>query len=488
MTSAPFSAAVGNTPKILWSQEAEQSVLGGLLLDNDSLDRIEGRLTPNDFFHKSHSIIFRAILRCHSNGSPFDIITIAEFLENHKRTGKEGDAADNLLAEIGGMEYLSILVNGLPSVANIRAYADIVRNYSAMRQLASASNKTLESLYFPEGKSFEELLGEAEQRILAIRQDATKSYDGFAASSELLKDAIDVIDKRFMADTLITGIPTGWTRFDNMTCGLQPQDLIIVAGRPAMGKTTFAMNIAERIAVRSERVAGIFSLEMAKQQLIVKILASVGRIDHTRLRTGKLEDDDWARLTSAVTQLDKKPLMINDRSMMRPSEIAALSRALMRERGELGCIVIDYLQLMIADEKNERRKDLEVGQITASLKRMAKELNTPVILLSQLSRSVEQRKDKRPVLSDLRESGSIEQDADVVIFIYRDEYYTPSSPDAGCAEIIFAKQRNGETGTLPFRFLGQFQRFEELDTPFMPSWASPAQSSRQDKFTDDVRD
>ena len=473
--SSVHALPIEKTPEQLWSNEAEQSVLGALMLDGSCFEKIEGKIIPEDFYNSHHSIIFRAIVRMNSDQNPVDVLTMAEFLENQKRRGKKGD--ENLLDEIGGLSYLGLLVRDTPSAANIRAYSVIIRERSIKRQIIKAATKAQESVHYPDGKNVEEILAEAEQSLISIRGDVSRNKSGFTASNELLSTAIDRIDQLFQLNQLITGIPTGWARFDRLTCGLQRKDLIYIAARPSQGKTTFAMNIGESIAAKEDLPVAIFSMEMSKEQLILKTISSMGRINHERVRTGQLEDDDWGRLTSAVSQLNNKPLHINDSPALRPSEIAAMARALHREHGGLGAVIVDYIQLMQGDVKTDNRND-ELRQISGRLKQLAKELDCPVIALSQLSRQLESRKDRRPILSDLRESGSLEQDGDLIIFIYRDERYNKESLDQGCAEIIFAKQRNGDIGTLPFRFHGQYQRFEEHEDDYLPSWLNPVNQRR----------
>ena len=477
MTAAP-AYRILEAPAQLWSNEAEQAVLGGLMLDGKSIENIEGKLTPEDFYSADHAIIFRAILRMYSNRQPIDVITVAEFLENQKRKNKKGDC-ENFLEEVGGLAYLGRMVKECASVANIRAYAQFVRENSIKRQISGAASKAQEWVHYPDGRSVDAILGETEQQFISIRGDANRGNSGFTSTNDLLSNAVDRIDQLFQLNQLITGVPTGWERFDRITCGLQRKDLIYIAARPSMGKTTFAMNIGESIAAKSELPVAVFSMEMSKEQLVLKTISSMGRINHERVRTGQLEDDDWGRLTSAISRLNNKPLHINDSPALRPSELAAMARALHRDQGGLGAIVVDYIQLMQADTKTDNRND-ELRQISGRLKQLAKELDCPVIALSQLSRKLEERKDKRPIMSDLRESGSLEQDGDLIIFIYRDERYNKQSIDQGCAEIIIAKQRNGDIGTLPFRFHGQFQRFEEHEDDFLPSWLNPQrQSSRR---------
>ena len=428
------------------SVEAEQSVLGGLLIDNSRWDQVADRLRSGDFYRREHQLIFKAITLLADDSQPADVVTVSEQLE------KMGE-----LQNAGGMEYLGSLANNTPSSANIGAYANIVRDRSLMRSLITVSTDIANTAYFPEGRKAVEILDKAEQRILEI-SDSNARSGGFVPIKGLLKDTVDRIDELYRADNPITGVPTGFTDFDEMTSGLQAADLIIVAGRPSMGKTSLAMNLAENAAVGSKVPVAIFSMEMPGEQLAMRMMSSLGRINAHRVRTGQLGDDDWPRLTSAVSMLAETPIYIDDSPGLTPMEVRARARRLHREHG-LGLVVVDYLQLMQTGEASENRAT-EISLITRSLKGLAKELSVPVIALSQLNRSLEQRPNKRPVMSDLRESGAIEQDADVIVFIYRDEVYNEDSPDKGTAEIIIGKQRNGPTGTVRLTFLGEYTRFE----------------------------
>ena len=432
------------------SVEAEQSVLGGLMLDNNAWDKIADAVVEEDFYRRDHRLIFRAISDLAARTEPFDVITLSEWLD------KQG-----LLDDAGGLAYLGTLAKDTPSAANIAAYAAIVRERSVLRQLISVGNEISNSAYQPEGRSTEELLDDAERRVFKIAEQGARGKEGFTAIKDLLVKAVDRIDTLFQQDDPITGVPTGWTDFDEMTSGLQRGDMVIVAGRPSMGKTTFAMNIAEHAAIKSGLPTAVFSMEMPGESLAMRMLSSLGRIDQHRVRTGKLEDDDWPRLTSAVGLLAEAPMFIDDTPALSPNELRARARRLAREHGELGLIVIDYLQLMQVHGSSENRTN-EISEISRSLKSLAKEMDVPVIALSQLNRSLEQRPNKRPVMSDLRESGAIEQDADLIVFIYRDEVYNEDSPDKGTAEIIIGKQRNGPIGTTRLTFLGQYTRFENF--------------------------
>jgi replicative DNA helicase len=429
------------------SVEAEQSVLGGLMLDNNAWDKIVDAVAEADFYRRDHRLIFRAIEAMTSHSQPSDVVTLSEWLDKQ-----------DLLGEAGGLAYLGTLAKNTPSAANIKAYAEIVRERSVLRQLITVGNDISGSAYQTEGRSTEELLDQAERRVFEIAEQGARGKQGFIAIKDLLVKAVDRIDELFQQDNPITGVPTGWASFDEMTSGLQSGDLIIVAGRPSMGKTSFAMNVAEHAAIKASQPTAVFSMEMPGEQLAMRMLSSLGRIDQHKVRTGKLEDDDWPRLTSAVGMLADAPLFIDDTPALTPNELRARARRLHREHG-LGLIVIDYLQLMQVHGSRENRTN-EISEISRSLKALAKELSVPVVALSQLNRSLEQRPNKRPIMSDLRESGAIEQDADVITFIYRDEVYNEDSPDRGTAEIIIGKQRNGPIGTTRLTFLGQYTRFE----------------------------
>jgi replicative DNA helicase len=429
------------------SLQAEQAVLGGLMLDNTAWDRVADHVVEEDFYRRDHRLIFRAIAELADRNSPFDAVTLSEWLGQHK-----------LLDDVGGLATLGALVQGTPSAANIQAYADIVREHSVLRQLISVGNEIAGSAFVTEGRSSSELLEHAEQRVFQIAERGKRGQRGFRSIHSLLGAAVDRIDKLFQQDEPLTGVSTGFADLDDMTAGLQPSDLIIVAGRPSMGKTTLAMNFAENAAIRHKVPVAIFSMEMPGEQLALRMMSSLGHIDQHKIRTGKLDDDDWPRLTSAVSLLDSAPLFIDDTPALSPTEMRARARRLKREH-DIGMIVIDYLQLMQVPGTRENRTT-EISEISRNLKALAKELEVPVVALSQLNRGLEQRTDKRPVMSDLRESGAIEQDADLILFIYRDEVYHEDSPYKGKAEIIIGKQRNGPIGTRHLTFRGQFTRFE----------------------------
>ena len=433
------------------SQEAEQAVLGGLMIDNSGWDKIADIIAPEDFYRQDHRLVLEAIASLSESSKPFDAVTVSQWLKN------SGD-----LDEVGGLPYLGELARQTPSAANIKAYADIVRERSVLRQLIEVGTNIADSGYSTEGRASKELVDEAEQAVFRIAESGNHSQNGPRSIKSLLSDAVDRIDMLYQQDDALTGVPSGYTDFDEQTSGLQPSDLVIVAGRPSMGKTTFAMNIAEHAAIKHQKPVMVFSMEMSGEQLAMRMMSSLGRIDQGRIRTGKLDDDDWHRLTSSIGILADAPLYIDDTPALNPTELRARARRMARENG-LGMIVIDYLQLMQSSGRSDNRT-AEISEISRSLKALAKELHVPVVALSQLNRSLEQRPNKRPIMSDLRESGAIEQDADVIAFIYRDEVYNEDSPDKGVAEIIIAKQRNGPIGTTRLTFRGQFTRFEN----FMP--------------------
>ncbi len=431
------------------SIEAEQSVLGGLMLDNEAWLQVVERVIEGDFYRRDHSEIFRAIEALANDGKPYDVVTLAEWLQQNEQ-----------LETIGGLQYLAQLSENTPSAANIAAYADIVRERSVLRSLVRIGTDIADSGYRTEGRSADELLDSAERMVFAIAERESRGKRGFRRVKDLLVDALDRIDLLFQRDNPITGVATGFYEVDTMTSGLQPADLVIVAGRPSMGKTAFAVNIAQHAAIKESLPVAMFSMEMPSEQLAMRMLSSLGRIDQHKIRTGKLGDDDWPRLTHAVGILSEVNMYIDDTPALSPGELRTRCRRLAREHG-LGLVVVDYLQLMQVHGSKENRAT-EISEISRSLKALAKELNVPVMALSQLNRSLEQRQDKRPVMSDLRESGAIEQDADVIMFIYRDEVYDEDSVDKGIAEIIIGKQRNGPIGTRKLRFFGEYTTFENL--------------------------
>jgi replicative DNA helicase len=435
------------------SLEAEQAVLGGLLLDNSTWDAIADRLAAEDFYRRDHQLIFAAIAELSERNEPSDAVTLAEYL-----------AAKGLAGETGGLAYLAGLARDTPTAANVRAYADIVRERSLLRQLIRVSGEIAASAYDSEGRSAADLVSEAERRVLEIAELGRRSGPGFVPLHSVLGDAIDRLDLLQQTQGQLTGVSTGYHDLDRMTAGLQPGDLVIVAGRPSMGKTTLALNIAENAAIGAGTPAAIFSMEMSRDQLAMRMISSLGRVDQSHLRTGNFGDEDWARINGAIAQMKTAPIFIDDSGALTPTEVRARARRLKRDHhGRLGLIVVDYLQLMQVPGTKENRAT-EISEISRSLKALAKELKVPVIALSQLNRSVEQRTDKKPVMSDLRESGAIEQDADLIMLIYREEVYEPETPRKGIADIIIAKQRNGPTGEVHLTFLGKYTRFENLAT------------------------
>ena len=430
------------------SIEAEQSVLGGLMLDNNAFDDVAELVSDVDFYRRDHRLIFRAIAQLAEYRKPFDVVTLGEALDNA-----------GILDESGGMAYLALLAKNTPSASNIKAYADIVRERSVLRQMIQVSNEIAESAFRPEGRSSTELLDEAERKVFNIAEQGSKGV-GPQPIKQVLKAAVDRIDQLFKSDEKITGIPTGFADLDEKTSGLQGGALVIVAARPAMGKTTFSMNMAENALIRTGKPVLVFSMEMPAEQIVMRMLASLGRIDMSRVTTGKLEEDDWPRFSSAVSLLAEQKLFIDDSAGLSPVELRARARRVARDQGELGLIMVDYLQLMQVPGAENRVN--EISEISRSLKGLAKDMNCPVVALSQLNRGLEQRPNKRPIMSDLRESGAIEQDADIIMFIYRDEVYNEDSEDKGIAEIIIGKQRNGPIGTVRLAFLGRYTRFEDL--------------------------
>ena len=431
------------------SVEAEQAVLGGVFLDKEAWDKVAERVREEDFYRRDHRIIFRAISQLSNEGQPYDIVTVAEWLENHQ-----------LLDESGGMRNLAALAENTPSASNISAYADIVRKRSILRQLISATSDINDTVFNPQGQSSEQILEFAEQTVFEIAEQETrgrKTYQNISAYTDVVMERIQTLAE---SDSPITGIRTGYHDLDSLTAGFQRADLIIIAGRPAMGKSALAVNIAETAAIKDKHSVAIFSMEMPAEQLTMRMMSSLANIDQHKVRTGKLDGDDWIRFTSTVGILQETKMFIDDTPALTPAELRARCRRISREHG-LDLVVVDYLQLMQVAGTVENRAT-EISEISRSLKAMAKELNIPVIALSQLNRSLESRQDKRPVMSDLRESGAIEQDADVIIFIYRDEEYDKETPDKGMAEIIISKQRNGPTGKVKLAWRGQYTRFDNF--------------------------
>ena len=434
------------------SVEAEQSVLGGLLLDNAAWDRIADVVNENDFYRYDHRLVYQHISRLIGLSRPADVVTVFESLQT---AGKADD--------VGGLAYLNSLAHNTPSAANIRRYAEIVRDRGVLRSLVTVADEISAGAFNPQGKDTRQLLDEAESRIFKIAEEGSRGSAGFQEIQPLLGKVVDRIDELYHreGDTEVTGVPTGFSDLDKMTSGLQGGDLVIVAGRPSMGKTSFSMNIGEHVAIEQGLPVAVFSMEMGAEQLAMRMLGSVGLLDQHRLRTGKLEADDWPRVTHAIQRMQEAQLYIDESPALNSMEVRARARRLARQCGKLGLIIIDYMQLMGASSAGENRAT-EVSEISRSLKGLAKELNCPLIALSQLNRSLEQRPNKRPVMSDLRESGAIEQDADLILFIYRDEVYNPDTPDKGTAEIIIGKQRNGPIGTVRLTWQGMYTKFQNF--------------------------
>lgn len=439
------------------SIEAEQSILGGLLIDNKAIDRIAGQVSASDFYRNDHQIIFSHISKLIDHNQPADIVTVAESLEQNSE-----------LTKVGGVAYLGLIAENTPTASNISGYAKIVRERSIMRNLVEVGSDIVESAFSPQGKDAQQLLDESESKIFQIADAGTSEKLGFVDIKELLPKAAQRIDDLYQLDDPngVTGVPTGYADLDQKTAGLQPGDLIIIAGRPSMGKTSLALNIAEHVGMEAGLPVAIFSMEMGAAQLTMRLLGSVGKLDQHKMRIGQLEDEDWPKLTNALGVLNEAPIFIDGGSALNSYEVRARARRLHRQQGKLGLIVIDYIQLMSsANDQSGENRATEVSEISRSLKALAKELNVPVVALSQLNRSVESRPDKRPMMSDLRESGAIEQDADVIMFIYRDEVYNPETAEKGVAEILLSKQRNGPTGVAKLTFLGQYTRFENYANP-----------------------
>lgn len=443
---APKLATVENLKVPPHSIEGEQAVLGGLLLSPRAFDTVADVITEMDFYREDHRLIFRAVDELSNKGKPCDAVTVTEWFESH-----------GLVDQVDGGGYISQLASNIPSVGNVKAYADIVREKSILRQLIDVGAEITSASFSSDGRDSRELLEEAERRVFAIADQGIRTGSNFVTVQDTIKEAIEKIQELHEFEGEITGTPSGFKDFDKLTAGLQDSDLIIIAGRPAMGKTTLAMNIAEHAAIKHQVPVAIFSMEMSALQLVMRLFSSLGQIDQTRLRTGSLDELDWPKLTSAMNLLHKCHLYIDETPSLSPAELRARARRLKREHN-IGMIVVDYLQLMGVPGSKENRAT-EIAEISRSLKAIAKELHLPVIALSQLNRQLEQRPNKRPVMADLRESGSIEQDADLIVFIYRDEVYNEDTPEKGKAEIIIGKHRNGPTGTISLTFQGQWLRF-----------------------------
>lgn len=434
------------------SIEAEQSVLGGLLLDNQAWDRIADLVLESDFYRFDHRLIFQHILKLIDRQRPADVVTVFESLQS---AGKSD--------EVGGLTYLNALAQNTPTAANIRRYAEIVRDRAVLRQLVTVSDEIGTTALNPQGKETKQILDEAESKIFAIAEQGSRGAQGFESIRDLLAQVVTRIDELHARDNVneVTGVPSGFNDLDTRTAGLQPGDLIIVAGRPSMGKTAFSLNIGEYVAIEQGLPVAVFSMEMGGSQLAMRMLCSVARLNQQRVRVGKINDDEWPQLVAAVQKMNEAPLFIDETPALNSMELRARARRLSRQYGKLGLVIVDYLQLMSSSREGENRAT-EISEISRGLKALAKELNCPVIALSQLNRAVEQRTDKRPVMADLRESGAIEQDADVIMFIYRDEVYNSDSQDKGTAEIIIGKQRNGPIGTVRLTFLGEYTKFENF--------------------------
>ena len=438
------------------SLEAEQSVLGSMLIAPDSWDKVTDILIDADFYNRSHQHIFKSIIRILERNQPVDLVTVSEDLEHNE-----------LLDDAGGFAYLGELAKNTPSAANVVAYAEIIKERAIRRELIGAANDISELSFNPEGRQSSDILDLAETKVFEIAEKRTTQSDGPQALNTVLAATIDRIDALAKAGSAVTGVSTGYTDLDKKTSGLQRSDLIVVAARPSMGKTTFAMNLCENAMLGQDKPVLVFSLEMPSEQLIMRLLASVGRVNQTSVRTAQLNDEDWVKLSDAMKLIAaKNNLYIDDSSGLTPMDVRTRARKIAREHGGVSLIMVDYLQLMRAPAFAENRT-LEVAEISRSLKALAKELECPVVALSQLNRGLEQRADKRPINSDLRESGSIEQDADLIMFIYRDEVYNENSPEKGVAEIIIGKQRNGPIGTVRLTFQGQFSRFDNYAAPSM---------------------
>ncbi len=433
------------------SVEAEQSLLGGLLIDNTAWDRLGGVLTDKDFYRPEHALIYKVIQRLVGDNHPADVITVHEAVKSEQG------------GDLVGIDYLNSLAQSTPSAANIKGYADIVRDRSILRRLIEVSDNIVNSAFVPEGRSVRTLLDEAESRILQIGEEGSRKAD-YLEIEPLLRTVVARIDELYnrQGGSDITGIATGFIDLDKQTSGLQKGDLVIVAGRPSMGKTAFALNIAENVALAEGLPVVVFSMEMSGEQLAARLLGSVGRVDQSRMRTGKLQDDEWPRVTDAIARLSNTQILIDETGSLSSLELRARARRIARNfGGTLGLVVIDYLQLMSGSGSENRAT--EISEISRSLKSLAKELQCPVVALSQLNRGLEQRPNKRPIMSDLRESGAIEQDADLIMFIYRDEVYHPdTTTDKGVAEIIIGKQRNGPIGTVRLSWQGPYTKFDNL--------------------------
>lgn len=458
-SNPPQSLRELNDPQLLalkvppHSIEAEQSLLGALLLDNSAYDKIADLLSVDDFYRDDHRRIYRHIVKLIDRTQPADVVTVADSIESSEDKDRTG-----------GPAYLGALAQNTPSALHIRRYAELVRERSVQRRLAQVATEIAESALTPTGKEVGQLLDEAEARIMEVGEKGSRGTQGFEQIQPVLARVVERIDFLYRQENKsdVTGLPTGFYDLDKLTAGLQEGELVIVAGRPSMGKTAFALNIAEHVAVGNGIPVAIFSMEMAASQLATRLLGSIARVDQQKMRTGRLGDEEWSSLSSAMAKLHEAPIFIDETGGLNALELRTRTRRIHRQCGKLGLIIVDYIQLMSATSEGENRAT-EVSEITRSLKSLAKELKAPVVALSQLNRALESRNEKRPMMSDLRESGAIEQDADLILFVYRDEVYSPDKPEAkGRAEIIIGKQRNGPIGKVDLTFLGQFTRFENL--------------------------
>ena len=437
------------------SIEAEQSLLGGLLIDNSALDQVGDTISSKDFYRQDHRLIFIHINDLINSDNPADVVTVAESLEKNSE-----------LASIGGISYLGSLAENMPSVANIRGYAKIIRDNSILRNLITVGSEIVEGAFLPKGKDAQQLLDEMEAKLFSIAE-AQSNRLGYKDFQKVIADVVRNLEERGQNPETVTGLSTGFVDLDNLTTGLHGGELVIIAGRPSMGKTALAMNIAESCAVDQNKAVAIFSMEMGSEQIVTRLLGSVAKVDQQKMRTGKMDDDDWAKIANGLGRLNEAPLFIDEGSALNSYELRARARRLDRSiEGGLGLIIVDYIQLMspLGGPQGENRAT-EISEISRSLKSLAKELNIPVVALSQLNRNVDSRPDKRPQMSDLRESGAIEQDADVIMFIYRQVVYSKDPADEGIAEIIVAKQRNGPIGDVKLTFVGEHTRFENYANP-----------------------
>ncbi len=449
---------------------AEQAVLGGIMLDNQAINKVMDMLAVDDFYREANRLVYQAMVDLSLQGEAIDLVTVSEFLRTR-----------NTLEKVGGITYLTLLVDSIPTAANILAYARIIKEKSILRQMINAATRIVGTCY-GEVENVESLVDEAEKTIFEVAEKRVNP--SFTPIENIVKDSFKTIEKLFESQDLIAGVPSGFSGLDKLTSGFQDADLIIIAGRPSMGKTAFALNIAQYAAISAEVPVAIFSLEMAKEQLVIRMLCSEAEVDAHNLRRGFLSREDWPKLTQAAGLLAEAPIYIDDTPALSVLEMRAKARRLKAEQN-LGLIIVDYLQLMRGTTRQAESREREISEISRSLKSLAKELNVPVIALSQLNRGVESRQDKRPQLADLRESGAIEQDADVILFVYRDEVYDKENPDKkGMAEIIVGKQRNGPIGMVELKFFHRFTTFKEVDPQYDELIAEEAEARTGDDFDD----